>query len=211
MRGCLLGLLLGCGFHGIENLSAPDLASGADLAGVDFAGADLRQVATGMDLAGGDLTMVATGPGPLGALPSGYCCTSDEECRSRVCITSTSPSYCSDECRSDGICNVWGPGFACDLPSGRCMPTATPYSCHPADQYQHGDKPLGSCCVHGIPSAGQECLGGLCVTTGADGNPFYCTQGCDGTTPCPGGYDCFVGFCWISQTVSDPTYLYMCQ
>jgi hypothetical protein len=83
--------------------------------------------------------------------------------------------------------------------------------CRPADQYQYGTKAIGTCCSHGFSMAGQECLGGLCESTGNEANPFYCTQGCDSSAPCPGAYSCFAGFCWITQTVSDNTYMYMCQ
>jgi hypothetical protein len=206
----LLALLAGCGFHGLANIDvdaggdlagAADLATAADLAGADLAGADLATA--------GDLAQAAnnSGPGPLGALPTGFCCTSDEQCRSRSCIGN--PGYCSDQCASDAVCTAWVPGFACNTSANTCQITTG--TCRPADQYQHGTKATGACCSHGFPTAGAECLGGLCQSTGNDANPFYCTQGCDQVSPCPGGYSCVLAFCWITQTVNDTTYMYMCQ
>src|SRR5579883_2022190 len=41
----------------------------------------------------------ATGPGPWGALPTGYCCTSNDDCRHRNCIdTGGGIKMCSDDC-----------------------------------------------------------------------------------------------------------------
>jgi hypothetical protein len=199
----LLVLVLGCGFHGIANIdvdSGADLISlenGVDLAGADLAGApDLAQPAT-------------TGPGPLGALPAGFCCNSDAQCRSRHCIGAT-PSYCSDSCRDDAVCTAWGPGFICDIGSDTCV-RSTASGCIDPGQYTYGSQAIGTCCSHGFPKAGQECLGGLCESTGNDANPFYCTQGCTVNNACPGGYSCFANFCAITQSLGDPNYLYMCQ
>ena len=201
-------LVCGCGFRGIENQY--DLATGADLAGVDFAGVDLTfasDLARAQDLAG----IGGNGPGPLGALPPSYCCNSNEECRSRACVsTGGGPKYCTDVCDTDAVCNVWGGAFVCD-PGGECVPANASYSCVPADQYSYGTKPLGSCCAHGFPEAGQECLGGLCEATGNDANPFYCTQGCNANTRCPSGYTCAAGFCWIEQSFTDPSFIYSCS
>jgi hypothetical protein len=209
----LFALLIGCGFQTLPNpgpdLASPDLGSApADLAGADLAGVDFAAPAA--DLAAPDLSAAKhQGPGPLGALPAGYCCQNDQECRSRDCVNAGSFRYCSDLCDSDEVCNVWGAGFACDLPSQACV--ATGASCHPAADYQYGTAATGSCCAHGFATAGQECLGGICTSTGNSANPFYCTQGCDNLTHCPGGYSCLGGTCWITQTTGDPSYLYSCQ
>jgi hypothetical protein len=193
-------LLVGCGFQALPNASL-------DLAGADAPAADLSPALAP------DLTAPPqSGPGPLGALPAGFCCNSDEECRSRACISqSVGPKYCSELCDADPVCSVWNSSFHCDPGTGVCAPIAVPYNCRPANEYAYGTKPLGACCASGFSMSGQECLGGLCESTGNPANPFYCTQGCDGKTPCPGGYSCVVAFCWITQTVGNDSYLYSCQ
>jgi hypothetical protein len=201
----LVILLTGCGFRptGGSDGGVQDLA-GADLFGVDLAGVDIAMPPG--DLAGG-----GTGPGPLGALPAGFCCNTNEECRSRSCTsTGGGPKICSDDCREDGVCTAWGAAMRCDMTSDRCVPSATPYTCLQASSYAYGGRPIGACCAHGFYKAGQECLGGLCLSTGNSANPYYCTQGCNANTPCPGGYSCFIGFCWISQTIGDNNYVYSC-
>src|SRR6184192_1839215 len=97
-------LFLGCGFHGIANIGVD---GGADLAAIDSATTDLA--ASSPDLSGiTDLAMTPhQGPGPLGALPAGFCCTSNQQCRSRSCIGN---GYCSDQCRGDNDCTGWVSG-----------------------------------------------------------------------------------------------------
>jgi hypothetical protein len=204
----LMLLCAGCGFQGVgADLAGADLA-GIDLAGVDFSGVDLTNSVQPNDLS----TSAQTGPGPLGALPSGFCCTGNSDCASRLCGTESGVSFCTDLCDTDAVCMAYGGAFICDPGNGACLPSnPTNPICVPANQYVYGSKPIGSCCSHGFPKAGQECLGGKCVQTGANSNPFYCTQGCDSHSPCPGGYSCMGGFCWIAQTVGDPNYVIQCQ
>ena len=211
----LVTLLAACGFQALSNgdggadLVSPtsDLA-GADFAGVDFSGLDFN-VPPGADLSqptGG------TGPGPAGALPTGYCCAAEEQCRSRRCVQAgTGPYYCADDCSGNSACNAWGGAFTCDQTAGFCVPVNTPYTCLDPAGYQYGTKADGACCANGFAKAGQECLGGLCESTGDASNPFICTQGCNTASPCPPGYSCAARFCWITQTLSDPTYKYTCQ
>jgi hypothetical protein len=193
----------GCGFRPITppgDLAGADLA-GADFAGVDFAGADLSMSAGDLSLSGG------TGPGPLGALPAGFCCTADLECRSRRCFqVGTGPKFCSDECRSDDVCNTWGGAFVCEMTQGECLPAQQTYSCLDPSTYNYGTKPTGACCATG-PRSGQECQGGLCYATGPSANPFFCTQGCDPGS-CPIGYICNL-LKWCSKP--DPNAPYTCN
>ena len=147
-----------------------------------------------------------SGPGPLGALPAGFCCSSAAECRSRICET----GHCSDECQGNSDCTGWASTLTCDTGAGRCVAPGG-FTCLAQSTFQYGTKANGACCANGFNTAGAECLGGLCQATGADANPFYCTQGCDATTHCPGGYSCAAGFCWITQTLTDQTFTYTCN
>jgi hypothetical protein len=206
----IFAALCGCGFYDIPNnadFGLLDLGSN-DLSSVDSTDPRI-QVA---DLSTQDRTTTTIGPGPLGALPAGFCCNSNEDCRSRDCRSDgAGPRYCSDECRSDGQCTAWSASFLCDASSDRCVSAVTPYTCLPAEQYVYGQKPIGSCCASGFYRSGQECLGGLCEATGNDANPFYCTQGCDDMNPCPAKYICADHFCWIEQSFSDQNFIYTCQ
>jgi hypothetical protein len=193
-----------CGF---ERTSTVEDGGVDDLAGADLTGADLL----GVDLStpGNDAQMGGTGGGPLGALPAGFCCTSNDDCRSRRCrALAGGGQFCTDDCDHDSICSVWGGQFSCDTnASGECVakPGAT---CLDPSLYHYGERPIGSCCQVGFDKSGQECLGGLCDATGPDSNPFYCTQGCDGNTPCPAPYVCnSASFC----SLSDPNAPYTCK
>src|SRR5258706_12926431 len=59
---------------------------------------------------GGDLSASGggPGPGPWGALPTGYCCASKNDCRERNCQS----FGCSDSCFTDDGCNT-RPGYHC--------------------------------------------------------------------------------------------------
>src|SRR5262245_1438712 len=115
----------GCGFRTLDgDPPTPDLATADASRGSDLATALPDLAVPDLDARGG--------PGPLGALPAGFCCSSDEECRSRACLSSGGgPRFCSDECRSDPVCSAWGAAFVCDLSSGLCKPSGTPYTCLP--------------------------------------------------------------------------------
>jgi len=202
-RWVVIGVMFasGCGFR--------SLPGDSDMSGVDLAGLDL----TGIDFSTGnnDLAGFVSGPGPAGALPNGFCCTLNDQCRSRFCTQfSGGPSYCVERCDTGGTCDAWGEGFVCNAAKS-CEPPSASYACLPAAQFLHGTRPNGACCAHGFPTAGQECEGGLCVSTGNDLNPFYCTQGCSISSPCPSNYTCAAGFCWVTQTFVDSSYIYTCQ
>jgi hypothetical protein len=212
VRGILLGLLAasGCGFHAA---ASPDLSPGADLsASVDLGTAVVDQGLM-TDLASGDLARL-TGPGPLGALPTGYCCVNTTDCRSRRCIAVQLGTYfCSEFCERDTDCDT---GFHCDTAYNSCVPSVGAGCIDPA-VYNHGTLPTGACCAWD-----DDCLGGRCTRTGNAANPFYCTQGCSNNaidTPCPSGFTCTsadngyidLRFCQQSQALLDDNFLYTCQ
>jgi len=184
----------GCGFR--------TLGSGSDGGAV----ADLSGLPPGTDLA---MQQGGTGPGPRGALPAGYCCTADTECRSRQCTTVGSVSFCNDECHTNDLCNARGAALICNLSTELCEPSSGSFACLDPQTYHYGTKPFGACCASGFTTSGEECLGGLCNATGPSSNPFRCTQGCSATASdaCPSGFSCMIGWCWPN----DPNSTYTCQ
>src|SRR4051812_11295091 len=203
----MLVCLAGCGFE----RALPDDGGVDDLGSVDLVGLDL----TGVDLTGfgADMTVTGeTGKGPLGALPAGYCCASDEDCRSRACVHingATSPTMCTDECDHDSSCSAWGGALKCQSGGGYCLAVdPTTFTCLDPSTFVHGTKATGSCCSSGFDKAGEECLGGICNATGPESNPFFCTQGCGGATGCPPGFTCnSLHWCWKD----DPQAPYTCS
>jgi hypothetical protein len=186
----------GCGFQG-------------------FSGGDGGNPPPGSDLAG---TTGGIGRGPLGALPAGFCCSSNEMCQSRRCINlGTGPYYCSPLCADDLDCNQYGL-FHCDTANQLCAPVNDPYTCVDESNYHYGSRPTGACCQPGN-HGGEPCQGGICISTGNPANPFYCTQGCNDKTPCPGGYTCYASpqfltdlrNCWKDPTANDDTASISCQ
>lgn len=216
-------LVAGCGgFHvvGSDDLGADagDGAASADLAAATGdgppGGDDLRAAATDM------AALSMYGAGPLGALPTGYCCTGPAECRSRRCISyGPTSAGCSDPCVSDGDCN--GPVITqmmCDLTSHTCVPATTSGACLSEDAFVWGHKQLGACCDATGATPGSDCEGGWCIFVGA-GNPTFCTQGCDDASPCPSGYGCRLqgggsnhpGVCLLTASLADPSSHYSCH
>jgi hypothetical protein len=205
----LLAFAAGCGFQALPNGDGGMDLGSADLSGLDLTGADLTGGAPDMTMSGG-----GTGPGPAGALPAGFCCASNSECRSRRCRSINSQMVCTDDCDHDGICTAYGANMKCDSAgTGECIGNgAASPACVDPSTYHYGTKAIGSCCSSGFDKSGAECVGGLCDATGPQSNPFFCTQGCDGNTPCPGPYTCFLaagtsGFC----ALPDPNAAYTCQ
>jgi hypothetical protein len=209
-------LASGCGFKSVASTDGgEDLAAmmaPIDFAGVDLYGVDLSGVGNPPDLSTGG----GIGAGPLGALAPGVCCTRDEDCAGRRCVT----GWCSGFCTDDSFCQRFaGTGMHCDGATSECVPVAMPYTCKPASSYQYGAIPTGSCCS-GSLSSNDACEGGLCIGTGNCTNPFYCSQGCKSDADCPPNYTCFAsanGFasdirdCWKNPTATDPTATYTCQ
>lgn len=136
----------------------------------------------------------ATGPGPWGALPTGYCCTDDAQCRYRDCRTIGPARMCSDVCETDDSCAAH-PGFHCvgadQTHAGHCEPVVPGAACTPQVQFQRGSKPLGACCTAGHDGrTGLDCEGGLCYGFGAVSNPYICVNQCSQAKDCPGNYMC---------------------
>ena len=212
MAACAIGVFsvfgafacgLGCGgFKPIGDGGDPrDLASptGADLNAANADAADQDSAATGNDLA---ILVGGNGPGPFGALPTGYCCTTSDECRQRNCVTVGATRMCSDSCFSDDACVGRLTPFHCDFTAHQCVPNQVGYACVPAAQFQFGKKQLGECCTATHDgNAGNECEGGSCGSFGAGGNPYLCTNACTRDSQCPGLYSCMSGgdnyaLCW---------------
>ena len=182
--------------------SAPDAATLDDGGGsVDPASGDggVGPTTTGNDAgpatsadAGPAVDPATVGAGPLGALPSGYCCASNDACRNRHCEVANGTKMCLDFCLGDDDCAGVSTGFHCALTAsgyGFCEPAASVTTCTPAAQFQHGSKPLGTCCQPlGDGRTGSECLSGVCDRNGAQ-NPWLCTADC-GKNACPGTFTC---------------------
>jgi hypothetical protein len=159
---------------------------------------------------------VAYGAGPEGALPSGYCCTSNEDCRNRYCVDlGGGNKMCEDECDgSQSACDGLLAGFTCTwddaMVDGFCEPMSPTTQCVPADQYQHGTKPDGACCsATGNATSGQECLSGNCGAFGDQSNPYICNLACDATHTCPGTAQCAnVGVYSVCAPLAN---MYTCQ
>jgi hypothetical protein len=173
-------------------------SSGNDAAGSGDDGTNDSGGAQGNDSgpgSGGD-GGTATGAGPEGDLPSGYCCTGNADCRNRNCVTIVAGvQMCEDECDgAQSLCDGLLPNFTCTASGddGFCTPPAGTTTCVPAAQYVHGTKATGACCTaSGDATAGQECLGGNCGSTGSDSNPFVCANACTTAKDCPAGtYQC---------------------
>lgn len=186
------GLVGGCGFHrvlplGGDDGGAPDLsAPGGD----DGGGAGGELGPGGDGLAGS--ADAGTGPGPLGALPAGFCCQSNGECRERNCMNDgPGPKFCVEDCLTDDDCNPSGnTRFFCDPNLMRCRPKIALYSCDDPSQWVYGTKATGACCDSAAPRLGSDCEGGWCIHSGAAENAYYCTQGCLAEGDCPNGYTC---------------------
>lgn len=148
-----------------------------------------------------------TGPGPYGALPFGYCCTDNSECRNRNCAQVGSQKMCLDDCRSIETCQGKGlpADFTCDgsqAEPGWCQPPSG-FQCVAASKFVTGTKPTGSCCSPtGNGLSGTECAGGHCdwYKASQDPNydpPFFCTNPCEVPADCGKGMKCLfeIGKC----------------
>lgn len=135
------------------------------------------------------------GKGPLGALPNGYCCAADADCRHRHCELVNGTQMCLDFCSSEDGCQGNAPGFHCvfsEPGKGRCQPPAAMSTCAVSTTYKHGKKPLGSCCqARADGRQGSECLSGVCAQNGSQ-NPYFCSVNCE-VTGCPQTWSCGPG------------------
>ena len=137
------------------------------------------------------------GPGDLGALPTGYCCTDDSQCRYRHCAMTSAGQMCLDGCYGSSVCDRTEGAFTCDggmdQGPGYCQPAAG-FTCIDPSKFVHGTRDTGECCDGLNPSDnGDECAGGHCISVSAEGqadNPYVCSQWCTGTKDCPSGTIC---------------------
>lgn len=147
------------------------------------------------DAASGDAASGAFGPGPHGSLPSGYCCTSDAECRFRHCVdTGAGGKMCLDECARDLFCTRPDLAFTCEATGSPrlCKPSAG-FACIPSSSFQRGKRPIGACCNAVVApnndgTAGSECEGNQCASVSSA--PLVCTHRCDSQADCIGGFAC---------------------
>jgi hypothetical protein len=131
------------------------------------------------------------GPGPWGALPSGFCCATDSDCRFRKCVDFNGSKMCMDPCTTDDGCAGEVSGLRCNNTEGRCEPDAQGQKCTPADEFQYGSRKLGGCCLATHDGwAGRECEGNHCVSFYDVGNPYICTHACEKPSDCVGAYMC---------------------
>ena len=141
------------------------------------------------------------GGGELGALPTGYCCTDDSECRYRHCATTSAGKMCLDACHGTGVCDRTEGVFTCDEREGQdpnvqnyCQPAAG-FTCIDPKTFIHGTRASGECC-DGLGSSdnGDECAGGHCTSVTLSSlpteNPYVCSQWCRSTKDCPSGMIC---------------------
>lgn len=140
------------------------------------------------------------GAGPFGALPFGYCCNDDSECRDRHCVSVGGSKMCLDDCRAPETCQgkTLPTGFTCDgdrSAPGMCQPPSG-FTCLAANTFKLGTKPAMSCCTQ-LPNGanGLECAGGQCFYYKKSQDPDYtppefCTNRCDLPADCGKGMQC---------------------
>jgi hypothetical protein len=147
------------------------------------------------------------GAGPFGALPFGYCCNDDSECRDRHCVQVGSSKMCLDDCRAPETCQgkTLPSGFTCDgsqSAPGMCQPPSG-FTCLAANTFNLGTKPAMSCCTQTMNGTnGLECTGGHCFYYKESQDPDYeppefCTNRCDLPQDCGKGMKCQLelGYC----------------
>ncbi|MBS2018436.1 MAG: hypothetical protein JST00_36560 [Deltaproteobacteria bacterium] len=145
----------------------------------------------------GDAASGSFGPGPHGSLPSGYCCTSDAECRYRHCVdTGAGGKMCLDECSRDLFCTRPDLAFTCEVTGSPrlCKPSAG-FACLPSSTFQRGKRPIGACCnaaaaPNNDGTAGSECEGNQCASV--SNAPLVCTHRCASQADCIGGFACIL-------------------
>jgi hypothetical protein len=185
--------LVGCvdsNYRLSSDAATPDPGSSADgsTPTTDATSTSTSDAATAAD--GSSVTEPGTGPGPLGALPTGYCCTSNEQCRARNCTSvAGSERMCFDDCQGDSTCEGIFSWFSCDDTKGMCRPIVDNNRCVPQVLFTTGTKPMGACCRNTMDAtSGTECAGGQCVSF--RNGPFFCSQVCGQGAACPAGYHC---------------------
>lgn len=140
----------------------------------------------------------ASGSGGLvgpAALPAGFCCTTDADCRYHACVDVGGQKMCLDDCRRATSCGndyVADGAFTCDWDhvqdEGRCVPPAG-FACIPPSRFTQGTRRTGECCApRGNGTSGEECEGNLC--NAVDDGPFFCSRWCAHSSECPPGMIC---------------------
>ena len=139
------------------------------------------------------------GPGPLGALPGGYCCTSDSECRQRHCRSvGGGQKMCMDECtpQTQAVCDRPGIDFRCVTYTAEFDSACEPppgFTCLDPQTFVRGTLPTGACCTdEGNGLNGHECESNLCISR--SGGPLLCWRICQSETDCPDGYGCYEAY-----------------
>jgi hypothetical protein len=179
---------------------AGDASTIPDASAVDAgdAGGGAGDGSTIKDASAGDTSIGdAKGPGPHGSLPSGYCCTSDAECRDRHCVQigGGGASMCLDECSEDKQCTRPGFTFICGATASPryCRPEFA-FACLDPATFTRGTRPLGACCnvtaADPDGTAGLECEGSICRRSGQ--GPLVCSHRCAVQGECIGDYACLV-------------------
>jgi hypothetical protein len=202
---CVASALTAC-----TTQSAAPAATDASVAPGNDAGDAGESNGNGVD-SGADADAVAAfpddrGPGVFGALPSGYCCTKDAECKGRRCVDPGSGTrMCEDACSTEADCDVPKTPFDCTLTAGQSIKTCTPpagVACIPASTFVRGTKVTGACCAFANGQvAGADCASHLCVSAG-DG-PYHCSNRCEVPADCPPDFKCETsgGTGWIPTCI----------
>lgn len=189
----LVALALACG----DLKSADDAAdaSTSDDASSSSDGSASNDASTASEAAP-DSAASLTGPGPHGSLPTGYCCTSDKDCRYRHCVDpGAGGRMCLDECSQDVFCTRPDLSFTCG-PQGvgprLCAPPAG-FTCKDPSTFTRGTRQPGECCnataaPNNDGTAGSACEGNQCAATGS--GPLVCTHRCDFQSDCPDDLAC---------------------
>ena len=187
---CLLALgLAACsGFTEVDDAGVPGDGPGKDVPTTDGPnnGDHKPPPPDGKDTAKDSYVPGGSGPGPWGALPSGFCCQSDDECRYRRCKDFGGGKMCSDDCwGDDSACTGPVSGLVCNKTASYCEPSNMSQPCTPSDQYKYGSSKLGACChATGDGFSGQVCEGNRCAAWGPTSNPFICTHVCKVSGDC---------------------------
>jgi hypothetical protein len=208
-RWLLLLSLAGCGFEAVSGSADLAPATIADLAvdsaGADLAGTDLSDGPGPGDMSKGGVDAASFG-GPFGALPVGYCCNSDYECRGRTCASVGGQKFCQEDCDRTSTCTAWGAALYCGG-NYRCVPTSSGFACMDPAAFTLGTKPPGTCCDLDAKRSGSECIGGVCNgwNTSEQGTLVpLCTQGCKSGEACAPGWVCHYTHICVKDPPDEP-------
>ncbi len=186
----VLGVALGCGGPSVPLVAAPVDGSvlGLDLGGGEVLSGDLPGDGVHVELPTSDSGTAPDVPPPVCSakpLPAGCACASHTDCESSGCLLNAGgQGICAADCGA-GVC-----------PSG--------LSCEPFTQGTAGAGVV-LLCVDRTQRLCRPCrVDSDCVAPGFEGAdaclPYgdlgsFCGIACDGSHPCPSGYDCVSGQC----------------